>query len=246
MRLLGYPIFNNTEFDWTYSSGKNRKKVIKYLTPLTFYNNYCNINFDDFVRIVNDPRPRHPYNKMYTHTDKYVLHLDINESDPLSKCLNLHIDDIKQLIIKQIDSNIPVWYTCDVCKYNDDLRNIMDINIYNYDLAFDTSFTKMSKADNIDFCNSYGSHAMIIIGYDINETVEKNKRKKITENSSNKKNKGCEKNNRDYDNLVKNLVKFKVENSWGDYGKQHGFITMTNKWFEMFSYEFIVHKKILE
>ena len=76
--------------------------------------------------------------------------------------LNLEIDAMIQMITLQIDSGIPVWFSCDINKYIHHTYNILDTNIYDYGLPFNTSFNDMSKADRLDFndflcesCNVY-------------------------------------------------------------------------------------------
>ena len=63
--VLGSPFYPDTSFEWTYTTKKNKKKIIKNLTSIEFYNKYCHINFNDFVIIMNDPRPRNSYDKLY-------------------------------------------------------------------------------------------------------------------------------------------------------------------------------------
>ena len=64
---IGTPLYPDTIFDWTYElkGEKGKKKTITGLSPITFYKQYCDINFNDYVSIVNDPRPRHPYWQTY-------------------------------------------------------------------------------------------------------------------------------------------------------------------------------------
>ncbi len=39
-----------------------------------------------------------------------------------------------------------------------------------------------------------------------------------------------------------NAVKWRVENSWGDKGGNKGYHIMTDKWFDEYNYEIVVHK----
>lgn len=262
MNTIGTPIFPDTVFDWTYEI-KNKKHVVKNLTPMSFYEKYCNLKFNDFTVIINDPRPRHPYNKLYVTSS--VNHMSADRSDMTSHLLlNLHYDDIAQLIMKQIDDGIPVWFACDIGKYTNHKRNIMDIDVYNYGIPFNTSFTQMSKADRMDFSDSWPTHAMAIVGYDIDENHNNEEdidnidninnisnKKRHNENiitCVSKKLKGTKKSKRDanyYSELSHKIVKFKVENSWGNYGDNNGYYVMTHKWFKMFGYEYTIHTKYL-
>jgi len=169
--MVGFPFYPDTQFEWTYVNKKGEKNIIKDLTPLNFYKRYCHINFDDFVPIMNDPRPRHPFNEMYEmRSTKYMIKDKSKTSASTTKShiiLNLEFDDMVKLIMKQIDDNTPVWFSCDVGKYSNHTHNIMDADLYDFGTLFGTSFNGMSKADRLDFNSSYPSHAMTIVGYDL-------------------------------------------------------------------------------
>jgi bleomycin hydrolase len=277
--MVGYPYYPNTTFEWTYVDKYTNKKIIKDLTPLKFYKEYCYIDFDDYVPIINDPRPRHPYNETYEMVSTTYLVKDRSTTQS-HILLNLEFDENVKLIMKQIDAKIPVWFSCDVGKYTNHSHNIMDIDLYNYGLPFDTSFSSMSKADRIDFRDSYPSHVMCIIGYDLEGTESEIKNKKKPNKSTNsdsdgdlsksnkrkrqtdtkpietniKKQKVSEtknilvsekKNESYYNENVKKVIKFKVENSWGDIGVTDGFYMMTKDWFEQYGYEIIINKNHL-
>lgn len=165
IQIIGNPIYPDTKFEWTYKTKSGNKKMLTDLTPMKFYKEYCDIDFNDYVLIVNDPRPRHPFGKLYElqSTIKIVRDKSVTRDH---YWYNLDNDEIMKLVIKQIDEKIPVWFGCDVGKYSNHKLNILDIDLYNYGLPFDTSFTTMSKADRIDFHDSNPTHAMAIIGYD--------------------------------------------------------------------------------
>lgn len=169
-QMLGTPLFPSSIFDWTYKTKKGKKVVVKSLTPKTFYADRCNIDFKSFVPIVNDPRPRHPYGKMYEKDSANQMVLSRSKKDIKPHVLmNMKIDDMVQLIMKQIDSGIPVYFSCDVDKFANHRYNTLDIDIYDIDTPFGTSFKHMSKADRLDFCDSYACHIMSIVGYDVSD-----------------------------------------------------------------------------
>jgi hypothetical protein len=101
--------------------------------------------------------------------------------------LNLPSDEMIKLILTQLDNDIPVWFACDIGKYSSHKLNVMDVDLYNYGIPFDTSFTTMSKADRLDFYESYPSHAMAIIGYDISQNIIESNSNSNNDIKSNKK-----------------------------------------------------------
>lgn len=228
VRMIGKPIFPNTSFDWTYYDRMNEKKIIKNITPLSFYIDHCDINFDNFVQIINDPRSDHPFYKTYTKEDTFNTHgmTKIKDTD-IKLMLNLPNDDIIKLIKKQIDRGIPVWFTCDIGKYVHHENNIMSTKIFDFGTPFDTSFVKMSKGDRMDFNDTYGSHVMSIVGYSLCDSNELSKKRKYT-------------------NISNSITKFKVENSWGTGGTNKGFYVMDIEWFKMFCFEVIIQEDLLK
>lgn len=303
-QMLGPPMYPNTKFDWTYKTKKGTKNIVKDVTPTCFYEKHCFVDFKNFVPIVNDPRPRHPYGMMYEKdsTKQMVLYRNKTSANP-HVSLNMPIDDMVVLIMKQIDSGIPIYFSCDIEKFANHRFNMLDMNIYDMGTPFDTSFTKMSKADRLDFSDSYACHIMSIVGYDVVGSADvsgnpTNKKRKVTEQpesesdsdsdsdnpekcpdgppckrlkrnvelslpmvkqSSSKKNEQSNKSSGSKEKLSKKhtrthdfyrfnadkVVKFKVENSWGDIGDEDGFYVMTKEWFSMFGYEIIIDKKHL-
>jgi bleomycin hydrolase len=270
-QMFGAPFFPDTKFDWTYETKSREKISFADLTPMKFYKNHFDINFDNFVNLINDPRPRHPYNLLYKNNEATHSMSKNKQFNKPYLMVNMEMNEITKLVMKQIDDGVPVWFTCDVGQFVDHENNIMDMNIYNYDIPFNTSFKKMSKADRLDFRDSYGSHVMLIIGYDIESSKSENPRKKrkidqSKEESDSESDDDSEyfddyeehtpssfevsniketKNDNDKKEQEKKIVKFKVENSWGDVGCQDGYYAMSYDWLEMFSYEFAIDKKYL-
>jgi len=222
LRMVGKPIFPEESFDWKYSDKNNKTKIAQGLCALSFYKNYCEIDFDNYVEIINDPRKDHPFYKTYRKDQSYHL-FGMSTEKTIANCmLNLPNSDIIKLIVKQIDQGIPVWFSCDVDKYVYHKNNIMDTKIYDFDTPFNTSFTGMKKSDRMDFGDLHGCHAMAIVGYDV---------------SLDKKRKRSRKNN---------IVSFKVENSWGQCGDNKGYYVMDIEWFKMFCLEIIIQESFLK
>jgi bleomycin hydrolase len=300
-KIIGAPPCPDSVFNWTYKSVSGGKITLKDLTPLSFYKNYCNVKFDDYVCCINDPRPRHPYMRSYKKRTVDCMVMD-RKNTHSHILLNLQSSDIIQLIMKQIDQGIPVWFSCDVDKFSSHKYNLLDIALYDIDMPFNTSFTSMTKADRLDFCDSRPSHAMAIIGYDIctdsNKPIDSDsnnhnvstfdspdqssfsntrsdKKRKTIRNETNDDctiNHQLETNNKRnmkkfktadnlppvsekpitgmqcekyYNDGAKKVIKFKVENSWGDVGDKNGQYVMTTEWFNMFGYEVVINMNCL-
>jgi bleomycin hydrolase len=223
---LGEPFFPDTQFNWTYKNKKGNKISLTNLTPLKIYRDMCDIDLSEFKLIVNDPRIRHPYNNMYIKKATPIMW----NKEKSHIFMNLSMKEIKIMIMKQIDNDMPIWISCDVNKYICHDANYGDPGLYDYGAPFDTDFKNMNKADRLDFCDSHANHAMAIIGYDLNDIKEKIKKEK----EEIKKNyKG--KNQKDrleaiYEKSVSIMNGIRIKNSWGKYGKHDGIYKMTSEW----------------
>jgi len=183
---FGKPLFPDEQFDWQYMDKDKHKRIIENLTPLSFVKDVIQFNPSDYYCVINDPRPRHPYNKVYVK--KNNQHVNIAQ---YSKMLNLPINQMIGLVIKQLNGNLPIWFACDVNKYVDHHHNVMDPLVYDYSIPFNQSMFGMSKADRLDFCDSTACHAMAIVGYDVLKrsiSDVKNSDKKHKKHKKHKKN----------------------------------------------------------
>uniref|UniRef100_A0A6C0DZW0 Aminopeptidase n=1 Tax=viral metagenome TaxID=1070528 RepID=A0A6C0DZW0_9ZZZZ len=222
--MFGEPFYPDTKFTLTYKNKNDKKTVIDEMTPMSFYEDYLKVDLNDFVTISNDPRENNPYYKCYTKNDVYGYKLQKNNSINYIQ-LNLPNDEIKKLLIRQLDDGIPVWFSNDITKHTDNESNIMDTNIFEHQILFNIDKNTMTKAQELNFRNANPCHAMTITGYDVRGNDTK-KRKREEEK-------------------YLELTKFKVENSWGTTGKNEGIYAMTIQWMENYAYEFIINIKYL-
>ena len=218
-------------FDWIYEpyklsdSTKESKEskesnippvIIKNLTPLSFYKEYVDFNCDDYVCLINDPRKEHPYNKMYT-----VKYLGNIVEGHKVRYLNLDINTMKQLVLNNIKNNTPVWFGCDVGKSLHNTECAMDFELTHHLQLLNIELS-LTKEDRLNFKESLMTHAMVITGANIQKNVSSITN---TENET--------------------VDIWQIENSWSDKGPLQGYYTMTDKWFDEYVYEIVVHKKYL-
>ena len=134
---------------------------IENITPVDFFNKYVNINLDDYVSIINSPTEDKPYEK--TFTVKYLG--NVYGGDEVFY-LNLPIDELKKLAIKQMSDGKAVWFGSDVGQFSTRDTGIMSLNVLHPDKLFSTSFN-MSKADRLNYGESLMTHAMLLSGVNI-------------------------------------------------------------------------------
>ena len=141
------------------------KKFSRYdnLTPQSFYEDHVGLNLDDYVCLINCPMSNKEYNKVYT-----VEHLgNVVEGSPI-RYLNVESDVMKDASIKSILDDNPVWFGCDVGKHFHRDLGIMDTDLFDYEMFYNTDF-KMNKAERLEYGQSQMTHAMLFTGVDLDD-----------------------------------------------------------------------------
>lgn len=204
VKCIGRPV---ESFDFEYYDKDKKYHIYRNLTPKSFYDKYLGDFFDGYIRLINDPRERNPYGRVYTNPEVKNL----VETEGLVG-LNVPTSVMKDALKKSIKDGKTSWFACDVGKSSDRKAGILDDRLYNYDktLADPGDF---SKADRIDSRRSMATHAMNITGF-------KEKDGEVSQ--------------------------WKVENSWGDENGKKGIFSMTDSWFDEYTYELIIEKKYVE
>ncbi|KAK3576138.1 hypothetical protein CHS0354_043105 [Potamilus streckersoni] len=211
--VLGTP---PEKFTFEYTDTDKKYQSFKDLSPLQFYKDYIKgVIFDteEYVCVVNDPRPQNSYNKLYT-----VEYLGNMSGGRKVLYINQPVDVLKQLTIKCISENKPVWFGCDVGKSFCSKEGLLDLKCLDFTLVFDVDPLKMNKSERLMYGESLMTHAMVFTGVG-------------TEQDGNP-------------GHVK-ATKWRVENSWGDKDGSKGYILMTDEWFTEFVYEVVVPKSLL-
>ncbi len=161
-------------FDFEYIS-KDEYKIIKDLKPVQFYKEYLKDTLKDYVSIIHAPTKDKPY--MKTYTVKYLGNVIGGRE---IKYLNLEIDELKALVLKQLLNNEPVWFGADVARYGNRELGVWDDHSLDYETMLEMSLT-MSKADELDYSQGAMNHAMVITG--VNQDIYKKPNRWKIENS---------------------------------------------------------------
>jgi len=147
-------------FDFEYENAQGYH-LEKDLTPLSFFEKYIGQEIDEYQSIINSPTKDKPY--LATYTIDYLG--NVVEGKPICH-LNLPMERIKELIVKQLSSKEAVWFGSDVSFYRD--RNSFSWNdkAFDYESAFGFSI-EFDKENMLDYCASAMNHAMVIVGVNI-------------------------------------------------------------------------------
>lgn len=197
---LGQP---PSEFQWRFKDKTGQLSELKTYTPQSFYAEAVGINLDDYVMFMNDPT--RPYYKLYE------VEYDRNLAEGINwKYINLPAEDIKAFALASIKNNEAMYFSCDVGKYLDKKRGVLDVNNFDYDALFDMEFG-MDKKARIETFSSASTHGMALIGADVDQNEK--------------------------------TVKWLLENSWGATAGYHGYLIMTDKWFDEYMFRIVVNRK---
>ena len=148
-------------FNYEYVDKDKKYHVIKDITPLEFYKKYVGVNLSDKISIINAPTSDKPFNN--TYTVKYLG--NVIEGNKI-KYLNLPINVLKELVIKQLQDNQAVWFGADVSQFGNREKGLLSKKNFLLDEIFDTSF-EMTKEDRINYGESKMNHAMVITGVNL-------------------------------------------------------------------------------
>jgi len=173
-KILGEPV---TEFNYEYKDKNGEYKRFEKLTPIEFKNRFLSLKLENFVTIGNTPMYNKEYYKVYKK--KYMGNVYQNS---YVEYLNLPINELKELTIKQLKDNIPVYMGAHILKYRDKKSGILDTRLYNYE---DTLNLKtLSKEEALNLYDISMHHVMTFTG--VNLIDNKSQRWKIEDSYGNK------------------------------------------------------------
>ena len=163
------------------------------LTPLDFAKRYISTDYRDMVCLVNDPRPDHPYFQTYT-----ISYLGNVVGARSVRYLNVPVEVMKDITLRQLLDGRPVWMGCDTGKQNHGKLGLWDANLFDYEAVYGSEFG-MDKAMRLEYGQTQMTHAMLFTGVDV---VEGKPRRWRVENS--------------YGNKVGDKGFFLMNDSWYD------------------------------
>ncbi|MCI8383297.1 MAG: hypothetical protein HFJ33_00165 [Clostridia bacterium] len=179
-KMLGEPPAN---ICYEYKDKQEKYQKITNITPIQFKDKYLTISLEDFVSIGNVPMYNKSYEKYYRK--KYLGNVYGKSS---VEFLNLPIEELKELVIKQLKEGIPVWLAGHIMKARDVKSGVLDTRLYNYEQTM--NLKRLSKEEALNTRDISSHHAMIFSGVNLKDN--KPERWKI-EDSYGDKNKvnGC-------------------------------------------------------
>ena len=146
-------------FDWQWRDKDNKFHRKGEMTPVQFAEEYVDIDWENYVCIVNDPR--NEYYRTYT-----VDYLQNVAGGPPVVYLNVPSDEMKAVTQKLLEDGLPVWMGCDVGKEMERKKGLWDANLFDVSGLYGVEYG-MNKADRLQHKQTMMTHAMLFTGVDV-------------------------------------------------------------------------------
>lgn len=149
-------------FTYTRRDSKGNAVETRTYTPQEFYQTMLgNDLHKDYIMLMNDAS--RPYYKLYE------IDLNRHQYDGQNwTFINVPMDVIKEAALKSLKDSTALYFGCDVNKYLNRDLGTLDLNNYNYDDLLGVDFS-MDKAQRITTGSSASTHAMTLVGVDVDE-----------------------------------------------------------------------------
>ena len=148
-----------TSFDWQWRDKDDKFHRKGEMTPKQFASEYVDIDWRNYVCIVNDPR--NIYYQTYT-----VDYLQNVAGGPPVVYLNVPSEEMKAVTQKLLEDGVPVWMGCDVGKEMDRKGGYWDADLFNVSGLYGVEYG-MDKENRLRHGQTMMTHAMLFTGVDV-------------------------------------------------------------------------------
>jgi len=146
-------------FNWQWRDKDGEFHRNGRMTPQQFASEFVDIDWEDYVCIVNDPR-----NEYYqTYTIDFLQNV---AGGPPVVYLNVPSKEMKAITQKLLEDGMPVWMGCDVGKEMDRKRGLWDADLFDVEGLYGVEYG-MDKADRLRHNQTMMTHAMLFTGVDV-------------------------------------------------------------------------------
>jgi bleomycin hydrolase len=154
-----------SSFDWQWRDDEGTVHRDGELTPQEFFARYVSMPVDEYVCLVDDPRPEHPKGRTLT-----IEHLGNVVGGQPVLYLNADVGLMKTLAMDAIVSGEPVWFGCDVAQQMLRSEGLWSADLLDLDGVYGTDLA-MPKEDRVRYGDSQMTHAMLLTGVDVADGV---------------------------------------------------------------------------
>lgn len=153
------------KFDFEYTDKDGAYHLEKGFDALSFKEKYLGDSLNDYVSLINAPTKDKAFGKTYT-----VQYLGNVVGGKQVTHLNVTMDRMKELILKQLRDDRIVWFGSDVGFYGDREEGVWDDTRFDLNTPFGLDL-KMNKGESLDYHASQMNHAMCITGVSFKEGI---------------------------------------------------------------------------
>lgn len=146
-----------SQFTWSFYDKEKEFREFRDLTPQQFYRDHVRHDCREIVSLINDPRNE--------YMEKYTVQYLGNVVGAKEKVhyVNLPVEELKKFAGEVLKSGRPVWFGCDVGKFQSRNKGLLDPKVIDYQAGFSTGFS-MTKAERLQYGESMMTHAMVLSG----------------------------------------------------------------------------------
>ena len=152
-KVLGEP---TQKFTLEYKDKDKNIIRIENMTPISFKEKYLTLDVNDFVLLKSIEHEKKKYYQKYQ--DDRVF----GAAENARQYINVPMEELKQVTIKQLQDNIPVWFTCPTNKMWNRKEWVLDIRNYNYEALL--NMKGMDRKTQYAVWELPSSHAMSFVG----------------------------------------------------------------------------------
>lgn len=151
-----------TSFDWEWTDKDGVFHRDGRITPQEFWKRYVNAGLEDYVCLVDDPRPDHPKGRKIG-----IEHLgNVAGGDP-TEYLNVPVEVMKDCARRLMsEQGLPVWFGADCHPMMDRKAGQWATDLFEYGRVYGVDFD-MDKEQRVRFGDSAQNHAMAFVGVDV-------------------------------------------------------------------------------
>ncbi|MBQ7670533.1 MAG: peptidase C1 [Clostridia bacterium] len=151
-------------FNFEYRNKNGEFSSDRGITPKEFFEKYIAFALNDYVTVTDHP----------TSGLKNGLHYKFHyigcmaESDVYN--VNLTMDELEELCIKQLKDGEPVWFGCDAGAYGARKEGVWDPDSLDYEGVLGGVSFETEKGERLEYHDSFATHAMILVGVNFDES----------------------------------------------------------------------------
>ena len=153
------------KFDFEYTDKDGNYHIEKGFDALSFKEKYLGDSLNDYVSLINAPTKDKAFGKTYT-----IQYLGNVVGGKQVTHLNVTMDRMKELILKQLRDDRIVWFGSDVGFYRENEEGVWDDTRFDLNTPFGLDL-KMNKGESLDYHASQMNHAMCITGVSFKEGI---------------------------------------------------------------------------